>query len=49
LVPIREDFGDNAEFLRNLADQDCDPEICPWTGKLVPSLAGNSVHGIEPG
>jgi hypothetical protein len=26
LVPIREDFGGNAEFLRNLADQDCDPE-----------------------
>ena len=33
---IKEDFGDNATFLRNLANQDYDPQICPWTGGACP-------------
>ncbi len=31
---IREDFGDNAQFLRDLSDYD--PAICPWTGAECP-------------
>jgi predicted amidophosphoribosyltransferase len=34
---IREDFGDNAKFLRELAGRDYDPEICPWTGGACPA------------
>jgi hypothetical protein len=49
LGPISEGFGDGAEFLRNLAGQDYDAGICPWTGKLVPSLAGSSVLETGPG
>jgi hypothetical protein len=33
---IKEDFGDNAKFLRDLSNQDYDPEICPWTGSRCP-------------
>jgi len=33
---IREDFGENAKFLRELAGQDYDPAICPWTGGSCP-------------
>jgi orotate phosphoribosyltransferase len=33
---VKEDFGDNAAFLRGLADRDYDPEICPWTGGDCP-------------
>jgi len=33
---IKEDYGDNARFLRDLAGQDYDPEICPWTGGSCP-------------
>jgi predicted amidophosphoribosyltransferase len=33
---IKAGFGDNAEFLRSLADQDYNPEICPWTGGTCP-------------
>ena len=33
---IKEDFGDNAKFLRDLSTQDYDPEICPWTGSRCP-------------
>jgi hypothetical protein len=41
---IREDFGDNAKFLREIAGQDYDPEICPWTGGSCPQA--RSVHDI---
>jgi hypothetical protein len=27
---IKADYGDNAAFLRSLADHDYDPEVCPW-------------------
>jgi hypothetical protein len=33
---IKKDFGNNAEFLRELADRDYDPEICPWAGGNCP-------------
>jgi predicted amidophosphoribosyltransferase len=33
---IKKDFGDNAGFLRDLADRDYDPVICPWTGANCP-------------
>jgi len=33
---IKEDYGDNATFLRDLADRDYDPEVCPWTGDACP-------------
>jgi predicted amidophosphoribosyltransferase len=33
---IKEDFGENAKFLRELADQDYDPKVCPWTGGSCP-------------
>jgi phosphoribosylpyrophosphate synthetase len=33
---IKEDFGDNANFLRNMAGQVYDPQICPWTGGACP-------------
>lgn len=33
---IKADFGDNATFLRSLADRDYDPEVCPWTGGPCP-------------
>jgi hypothetical protein len=34
---INEDFGNNAAFLRGLADRDYDPAICPWTGAACPT------------
>jgi predicted amidophosphoribosyltransferase len=33
---IKKDFGSNAGFLRELADHDYDPGICPWTGSSCP-------------
>lgn len=33
---IKEDFGDNAQFLRELSSHDYDPQICPWTGGACP-------------
>jgi hypothetical protein len=33
---IKKDFGDNAGFLRDQADRDYDPAICPWTGSKCP-------------
>jgi hypothetical protein len=33
---INTDFGDNAKFIRGLADRDYDPGICPWTGGSCP-------------
>lgn len=33
---VKTDFGDNAAFLRSLADRDYDPEVCPWTGNDCP-------------
>lgn len=33
---IKEDFGDNASFLREIAGRDYDPAICPWTGGKCP-------------
>ena len=33
---IKEDFGDNANFLRKLSGRDYDPAICPWTGGSCP-------------
>jgi predicted amidophosphoribosyltransferase len=33
---INEDYGDNARFLREIADSDYDPAICPWTGGSCP-------------
>jgi hypothetical protein len=33
---VKEDFGDNAKFLRSLSDRDYDPDICPWTGGACP-------------
>jgi hypothetical protein len=33
---IKKDFRDNAGFLRELADRDYDPAICPWTGSSCP-------------
>jgi len=33
---IKEDFGDNANFLRELSGRDYDPYICPWTGGNCP-------------
>ncbi len=32
---VKEDFGDNAAFLRGLADYD--PEVCAWAGNGCPS------------
>jgi hypothetical protein len=26
---VKEDFGENAKFLRELANQDYDPKVCP--------------------
>jgi hypothetical protein len=34
---IKEDFADNAGFLREIAVRDYDPAICPWTGGKCPS------------
>jgi hypothetical protein len=34
---IKEDFADNANFLRELSGRDYDPHICPWTGGSCPS------------
>ena len=34
---IKEDFGDNANFLRKLSGSDYNPAICPWTGGDCPS------------
>ena len=36
---IKEDYGDNARFLRELAGKDYDPSICPWTGGSCPAGA----------
>ena len=33
---VKTDYGDNAAFLRSLADRDYDPEVCPWTGGGCP-------------
>ncbi|HUY51869.1 MAG TPA: hypothetical protein VMV92_40245 [Streptosporangiaceae bacterium] len=33
---IKDDFGDNAKFLRELSGRDYDPGICPWTGGGCP-------------
>lgn len=40
---IREDFGENAKFLREFASQDYDPKICPWTGGTCPSARSSSL------
>jgi predicted amidophosphoribosyltransferase len=37
---VKEDFGDNAKFLREHASRDYDPEICPWTGSNCPRRDG---------
>jgi hypothetical protein len=36
---IKEDFGNNASFLRELANRDYDPGRCPWTGGACPDQA----------
>ncbi len=33
---LKEDFGDNARALRDIAARDYDPAICPWTGAGCP-------------
>jgi hypothetical protein len=33
---IKADFGDNASFLREIANRDYDPGMCPWTGGACP-------------
>jgi hypothetical protein len=33
---IREDFGGNAKFLRDLSGRDYNPYLCPWTGTTCP-------------
>lgn len=33
---IKEDFGNNAKFLRELPNRDYDPDICPRTGSTCP-------------
>jgi hypothetical protein len=33
---IKQGFGDNAQFLRDISGLDFDPEICPWTGEGCP-------------
>ncbi|MDA8321023.1 MAG: amidophosphoribosyltransferase [Actinomycetota bacterium] len=33
---INEDFRDNGRFLREIASEDYDPAICPWTGGNCP-------------
>jgi hypothetical protein len=38
---INKEFGNNAEFLREIADRDYNPEICPWTGGSCPSTGSN--------
>jgi hypothetical protein len=38
---IKKEFGNNAEFLREIADRDYNPEICPWTGGSCPSTGSN--------
>lgn len=38
---INDDFGNNAEFLRTLADRDFNTEICPWTGGNCPRSASS--------
>jgi hypothetical protein len=35
---INRDFGDNAEFLREIDRHDYQPEICPWTGAGCPNV-----------
>jgi hypothetical protein len=35
---IKEDYGDNAKFIRDLSSQDYDPEVCPWTGVLPEAI-----------
>jgi predicted amidophosphoribosyltransferase len=39
---IKEDFGENAKFLREFAGQDYDPKVCPWTGGSCPSARSSS-------
>jgi hypothetical protein len=34
---VKEDYGNNATLLRDLADRDYDPEVCPWTGSACPN------------
>lgn len=34
---IKEDFADNASFLRSLSGRDYNPAICPWTGGACPT------------
>jgi len=33
---IKEDFGDNAKFMRDLSGRDYEPKACPWTGGRCP-------------
>jgi hypothetical protein len=33
---IKPDFGNNPSFLRELAERDYHPGICPWTGGNCP-------------
>ncbi len=33
---IKQEFGNNAKFLRDLSNRDYDPRICPWTGGSCP-------------
>jgi hypothetical protein len=34
---IKEGYGENAQFLRDIATSDYDPAICPWTSGACPS------------
>jgi hypothetical protein len=34
---LKDDFADNAEFIRNRLTRDYDPFQCPWTGDSCPS------------
>ena len=33
---LKEDYGDNKRFIADLATQDYDPRMCPWTGGRCP-------------
>lgn len=33
---VKENYGENAKFLRDIAEIDYDPEVCPWTGGNCP-------------
>jgi len=33
---LKEDYGNNKQFLADLAARDFDPRICPWTGGPCP-------------